>query len=461
MGIITKAISSALGLTSDPGWQWRDNINAASFRGVPFAVTNGEGVFGRRVAVHEYPFKDSVYVEDLGRSTRKFTVRGFLIQGSKVYSAPDVFTQRDNLIAACEQSGVATLVHPTLGEMSVFVPDGGLQINESSDSERVFEFTLTCIEGGEKEFSINLDATLDAKASWLKTMLTTASRYINIVKGEFRSIAYVIKTVKATIEHYTGQAKSSFNSVSNLGNVLGSTFGNKIYGRFNTGKVGGSVSGVAGVTSREKNTNNAKELVEKNISSSVMDREDVLHAIEDSENIHNIEDIPEKVQNIIEEIIDSTGSVKEKIIVFENLANSVGQSSNRLIKLTESMLLCMSAASMTLMALQYIPRNLDEAQEILNRVCTILEKALLMCADCGDDDSYLALLGQRNYFIKTYTQKFATLSSLIQVNLTKPFPALSVANTLYQDAARSDELVQAANPIHPAFMPIRFKARKN
>ena len=33
------------------------------------------------VAVHEYPYRDTVWVEDLGRSARKFTLRGFLDTG--------------------------------------------------------------------------------------------------------------------------------------------------------------------------------------------------------------------------------------------------------------------------------------------------------------------------------------------------------------------------------------------
>jgi prophage DNA circulation protein len=37
-------------------------------------------------------------------------------------------------------------------------------------------------------------------------------------------------------------------------------------------------------------------------------------------------------------------------------------------------------------------------------------------------------------------------------------PALSLAQRLYQDAGRSDELVAEAVPIHPAFMPSRCRA---
>jgi prophage DNA circulation protein len=37
-------------------------------------------------------------------------------------------------------------------------------------------------------------------------------------------------------------------------------------------------------------------------------------------------------------------------------------------------------------------------------------------------------------------------------------PAFVMAQLLYQNGARADELTARANPVHPAFMPLRFKA---
>ncbi|WP_413179877.1 DNA circularization N-terminal domain-containing protein [Escherichia coli] len=87
MGIITDAVSSALGLSSSGGWGWQSHIHQASFCGVPFGVIAGEGVYGRRVAVHEYPYRDTVWVEDLGAQRPEVHTARFLIQDSLVYSA--------------------------------------------------------------------------------------------------------------------------------------------------------------------------------------------------------------------------------------------------------------------------------------------------------------------------------------------------------------------------------------
>ncbi|CAK7025901.1 DNA circularization N-terminal domain-containing protein [Saezia sanguinis] len=467
MGIITNTIKSTLGLTSDPGWQWREHIHAASFRGVPFGVMSGDGTFGRRVAVHEYPFRDSVYIEDLGRSTRRLTIRGFLVQESKVYQAGDVFTQRDSLIAACEQSGSGTLVHPTLGEITVYVPDGGLQINEGVESERVFEFTLTCMEGGEKAFSIQVGAESITRQSWLSTLVTIATRYVVMVKSEINSVAYAIRAVKSTTGGFMELAQSTLDAVSNLQGAVESAFGNQKYSRYNSGSIGGSVSGVIGVSRNEPDVANPAVVIAEKTATSVMDKNTVEQTIEDAGDYINLEEIPESIQNIIKEMAEATGSDKDKINAFETLSqytNSGYQKSQldkTLVDLTVGMMVWMSTSTMTYVALQYTPFSLEEAQRILERVCTALDRALLLCADLGEDECYQLLLEQRRQFVQAYTQKYASLSNLMQVSLNAPLPALLLANRLYQDATRSSELIQAANPKHPAFMPIEFRARKD
>ncbi|MOA37442.1 hypothetical protein D3C78_1590320 [compost metagenome] len=51
----------------------------------------------------------------------------------------------------------------------------------------------------------------------------------------------------------------------------------------------------------------------------------------------------------------------------------------------------------------------------------------------------------------------AGLSVLMQVTMAQTLPALTLANRLYQDASRADELIQAAGVPHPAFMPTSMK----
>src|SRR5260363_186243 len=68
----------------------------ASWRGVPFGVREAQVRLGRRCAVHEYPQRETVWVEDLGRSARRLRFIGFLMEHSALYAGGDVAAQRWN-----------------------------------------------------------------------------------------------------------------------------------------------------------------------------------------------------------------------------------------------------------------------------------------------------------------------------------------------------------------------------
>lgn len=94
-----------------------DDRRPASFRGVPFGVSEVETPgLARRTQVHEYPERDDAYVEDLGRQTTRFDLVAWV-------AGPDYQVQRDALIAACAEPGPGQLVHPTYGERTVSCVD--------------------------------------------------------------------------------------------------------------------------------------------------------------------------------------------------------------------------------------------------------------------------------------------------------------------------------------------------
>jgi prophage DNA circulation protein len=107
-----------------------------------------------------------------------------LIQNSQVYGGGDAITQRQSLIEACEQKGSGTLVHPTLGELTVSIPENGLRISGSMENGRVFEFTLMAIESGLKVFAVTGSTVAGAtvKTNYLKLVSTAVLSTIARVK---------------------------------------------------------------------------------------------------------------------------------------------------------------------------------------------------------------------------------------------------------------------------------------
>lgn len=123
---------------------WRERLRIASFRGVEFQVeSSGFGV-GRRTALHEYPFRDEAYAEDLGRSAEKFKIEALVL-------GDNYDLDRDRLLLALRESGPGDLIHPYLGELRAQV-FGEVRVRESSKEGRLARFTITFVEAGKEQF---------------------------------------------------------------------------------------------------------------------------------------------------------------------------------------------------------------------------------------------------------------------------------------------------------------------
>ncbi|AST79310.1 TPA: DNA circularization protein [Citrobacter farmeri] len=465
MPIIQDAITSLLGGGASDNWQGL--IRASSFRGVPFAIVMEEGSHGRRQAVHEYPYRDTAWIEDLGRGTRRFVIRGFLIQNSQVYGGGDVITQRQSLVAACEEKGSGTLIHPTLGELTVSVPENGLRITGAMDSGRVFEFTLMVIESGLKVFAVTDSTTAgdSVGTNYLKLVSTTVTSTLARIKGEIRGVTQAINTIKGTVTFWTNMVDNTISEVTNVSNVLKSTFGNSRYGRYSKGGVGGSSSAISGNTSTT-DIDNDRELTDLVIAKSVMDRKNISDTVGVLNNSTTPDGFVQGVSDVVNAILNSAGSVNDRISVLERLAKSVSteyQQSDSSKAVSESMntlIVVLCSGAMACAAADANPTSREEAEQITQRVTRQLDTALVLAGDRGDDDMYVLLLGVRTSFLSTMNARSSGLSELMEVTTIKPLPALTLANRFYQDVSRADELVQEARVPHPAFMPITMKVLK-
>jgi prophage DNA circulation protein len=84
---------------------WRDRYQPAAFRNAQFYVETDMRVGGRRVAVHEYPKRNTPYAEDMGRKAFRYLVQGYLI-------GPHYWDQKNRLIAELDKDGPGLLRLP-------------------------------------------------------------------------------------------------------------------------------------------------------------------------------------------------------------------------------------------------------------------------------------------------------------------------------------------------------------
>ncbi|WP_143367174.1 hypothetical protein [Citrobacter braakii] len=88
----------------------------------------------------------------------------------------------------------------------------------------------------------------------------------------------------------------------------------------------------------------------------------------------------------------------------------------------------------------------------------VLEAGATAAADMGHDDTYRDLVALHNTVISTLTERGANLARFTEYQFNNSIPSLVLSERIYQDPTRNNELVKCVNPVHPAFMPLDFKA---
>ncbi|MDB5853295.1 MAG: putative bacteriophage circulation protein Mu-like protein [Herminiimonas sp.] len=236
--VIRTAADLGLGTVGGSQATWLDQLKPASFRGVPFGVLDGESRFGRKNVVHEYPYRDQPWVEDLGKSARAIAITGFLV-------GDDVIAQRDRMIAAAESSvDLSLLVHPTYGQLKVNLV-GSLIVSETWDRGRVFEIKFSFIESGERLFpSVSTFTSSAIEAAADAADAAAAGDFLTKAKASLKLGAAVVQQVAGTAAMWGRKVQNLVNDATNLANTVSTLKGG--FGRFSGGRtVGGVIAAVS------------------------------------------------------------------------------------------------------------------------------------------------------------------------------------------------------------------------
>jgi prophage DNA circulation protein len=470
-------LSDIVQIAVDSNKTWAEMLNQASFRGVPFAVYGGEARFGRRLALHEYPGRDKPFVEDMGRSTRRIRMTGFLVTDSLIYGGGNVLAQRDALVGAAEKAGPGALMHPTLGALKVSVPDQGLSVIERWDMGRYFEISFTFIESGDRLFPTITTSTgslLDklAAALGLSSVLDFARKVIGGVTAVINAIEGVIKFGKAIVSMVVGviadfkvlvgRITHDVRSISSLASLL---TGN--YGRYANANVSSAL--IASKKAKDSSATMADLLAKNTANRATVDvaMDNLVNAAAGLD-ASSSQTFTDAVQALMDALVAGIADPGNAIALLGPLASytpaaingtgTIGAAKTVAQNATSALLRRAALAAIGRVVATYVPASYDEAISTMTTVTGFLDAEILVAGDAGDDESYNALIALRQVVVAALTTSGATLPSLETFSFKAALPALVMANRLYQDATRSDELIQQANPIHPAFMPLTVNA---
>lgn len=183
---------------------WRDFLQPASFRGVPFFVESSDTSVGRRTKLHTYYKRDIPYLQDLGAAPDEFVLEGFVIQNSA--NNFNYMPERDALIAALKQPGSGILVHPYFGELQVGLLEPA-KISETTDEGGMARFSMIFAQSGRR----TIDTTRDYSTLLDNLIALLRAKGLDDFFNAYESVAGVLGDIQTAL----AQVVDAINTVRN------------------------------------------------------------------------------------------------------------------------------------------------------------------------------------------------------------------------------------------------------
>ena len=405
-----------------------EQLQPASFRGVPFEVEASGITVGRRTVVHEYPQRDRPYGEDMGRATRNITLQCFVV-GS------DYLEQAQALMHELEEPGPGTLIHPWLGEMEVTITSvSELQFDQGLG---VASVTITATEAGDLEFPA---VTADEDTEALEAADAVEKSAVDKFCEDF-DLSTINDWVDSALE---GSLLDALNFVSagDLGKLFDYAEGvanlaDKAIALLSTDpKIFATrLAGALGL-SRWATTVSAWRGVAKSLKN--LCRHDKLKARTKA----YAERKGEPMSDVTRQVMKSQAAI-ETLVRQLLIAQMVGVST---LVATSKDVSSPDGEEDT----RTTTRSYDEIVELRDELCQVLDDELLMEEN---DEMYQVLDEARTAIFDVLTHKADALQHVVIVKPDDVFPAVVLAYDYHDDADRDLEIARRNGVEHEGFCP--------
>jgi prophage DNA circulation protein len=383
---------------------WRDRLRAAAWRGVPFYIDEGSGEVGRRYEMHEYPQRDTPWAEDLGRAQRKWNVTGYVLGAGYM-------GLRDRLLAACEQPGPGKLLHPYLGELQVVCTS--FRYSERDEEGGICRFQLAFAEPGTR------GAPWASRAAGA-ALRGAASRVASAALSAFAGFSFHV----AGFPDYV--AISASENLHQLAGILEGLRGPTV-------QVPGQLS---------------LEARQRILALAVLDPASVEPAT-----------VAEVVLDAVVAFADGTlpalaldGLDALTLVTFPLPPTTAtagraqeAENANCLTALVQQAAATALPGPVSMTPLMAY----EDLVAVRTRVVDLLDRVQLLATDAV----FLALEDVRAQVIAELQVRGTTLQPLRRYVTAFPRPSLTLAQRLYQDPSRAEELVARTGAVHPGFLP--------
>lgn len=432
------------------------NLLPASFRGVPFAVEADTLGVGRRLAVHQYPGKDTPWPEDMGKEARVFQFRGFIVEDDAVFGGGPIQLQRLLLLAAFEKKGPGLLTHPSLGILNVVLRRGS--VSQELDARRRSAVDAEFIESGKQSFPALLSTgsgVLSAANLCKVALVVDGVRAIAIgaARGNRRQD---LSTTTAVWANKAVELGADATALHRLASQLpGSN------GRFSAG-------GNLGLKGQRATAYTADTVISDLVQSTsnarvaILAASNTIAAAAAVAQLGYAADVGSATVALVQALADACADPADAIRLLTELiafapvrpeaATGIGLAVSGMVRRA-------AAASLTIAVASYQPSSSDDAAAMIRSVGNLVDDQATQAADAGDDASYKALRAARGAIVKDLRARGSTLAQVRTFKTGRPLPAIVLANRWYRDVGRASQIVtQAPKTPSPLFMPTEMQA---
>lgn len=410
---------------------WAATLRRASYRGASFFVEADQVQTGRRLVIHEFPHRDTPYVEDMGRKANMLTVTAYVV-------GDDVENSAAKLFNACQSGGQAALNLPT-ARLQAHCEDCSRDYSKDKLGHIAFSLKFVRHGAGSAPFAtIGSARSVTFRASGLVTEIDNMfSRLFKTVGEAGFVIDAAIDQVRAFSADYTSALRLALIDGDALAGLL--VKADDLY----VGAADMTLFGQTGDTITERAY---LATAESSIDTGLV--EAVFGLFAETQEALDAE--------------TAVGFIADWIDWADSATVSGATPSSERLKANAAVITSvvrMSAAAAYVAAI--VARDYNDPRIARQARADSAEILGSMLEDFAGWEAYEAvkeIYALRGMVAEHLTNLIATLAPVLVVSAPRRMPSLWWANRLYGDASRADEIAKRNSVKHASFMPVEFEA---
>lgn len=361
------------------------------------------------------------------------------------------------MLAASEGSGPGLLTHPTLGLVKVVCEM--MSIGEALDGASFSSIEFSFVEAGQQGLPSLFVSSFGVPAAVLAAVGAAAAVVrLASLNGEGAAGSANGGLPAATVQ-WSGQVVTLGNDATALSRLTAALPGS--FGRYSRGATSGFLSRIDAATS-----DTVPQLVtlaagqRAAIADAVADLQAVVQALTVAASEVDYADAAARV------VAALAAACADPADALRLLAQLLAFTPSGLAAVTPigvavaDLITRLIVLEIVRAAAAYQPASYEDAFARLVAVVGVIDDAILVAGDRGQDDLFAALRALRVEVVTDLRGRGASLTHVRTFTTAAPIPAIVLAQQLYRNTARADELVGEAGAecISPLFMPTSIQA---